>query len=79
MKETSGVTGDNKLNTQRWFLWSQEFGMDFQVCQVTREGNYSSELSTVSGALYLVIGASGKMQAEFGKSPGKQEKEASIA
>lgn len=48
--------------------------MDFQVCQVTREGNYSSELSTVSGALYLVIGASGKMQAGFGKSPGKQTK-----
>lgn len=44
------------------------------MCQVTREGNYSSELSTVSGALYLVIGASGKMQAEFGKSPGKQTK-----
>lgn len=44
------------------------------MCQVTREGNYSSELSTVSGALYLVIGASGKMQAGFGKSPGKQTK-----
>lgn len=53
--------------------------MYFQVCQVTMEGNYSSELSTVSGALYPVIGASGKMQAEFGKSPGKQKKEASIA